>query len=134
MPRPLPTSHGLRGPGQTVFPEDAKEQARRIGLKEEAVLVLKHEQVEDAGGDWSTKYVPQPPAIRGRIDPVGGGARNEMFAEGIVESTSHIVTMDPDAAVEHHDRLEVEGQTWEITADEVVSDPSSKMVQVKESA
>lgn len=134
MPRALPAeATGLRGPGQNIFPEDAKETGRRVGLKEAAVQIFREEQVEDAGGDWSTSWKPSEKRIRGRIDPVGGATgRGDMFAEGIREGTTHIVTMDPGVDVDEKDRIEVEGKMWTVTAEEIVSDPASTMVQVKE--
>lgn len=134
MPRALPANPtGLRGPGQDVFPEGAKEEARRRGLKKEAVTVFKNEQVEDKGGDWNSGWKAQAKKVRGRIDPVGGSSgRQELFAEGIHESTTHIVTMDPGTEVDSKDRLEIEGIMWTITAEEIVSDPSSTKVQVKQ--
>lgn len=132
MPRPLPAEPtGLRGPGQTIFPEEAKEQARRVGLKEEAALIYTLEQVEDAGGDWSDKWVPQGARVRGRIDPVGSSrGTTDSFAAGIRESTTHIISLDPDVVVTDKDHIEIEGRTWTITADEIVTEASTKMVQV----
>jgi len=131
-PRALPANPtGLRGPGQTIFPEEGKELARRMGLKKGALVILKLEKKKDKGASVTEEYKVQP-AVRGRIDPVGSGHQADRFGEGLREATTHIVTMDPDVAVTASDRLEIEGKTWTITGDEIVSEGSSKMVQVNE--
>jgi hypothetical protein len=131
-PRSLRKGTGLRGPGQDIFPESAKEEARLIGLVDDAVLVFKREETEDSGGDWSSDYVPAEERIRGRIDSLGDQGSTGEFAASIDESTTHIVTVDPDADVDHKDRLEVEGQMWTITAERFFTDESTKRLQVKE--
>lgn len=133
MPRPMPASQGIRGPGQTIFPEDAKEAARRIGLVKDAVVIIKKEQVDDGGGDFTPKWVPQKPAVRGRIDPLGGASKTAReFAGAIDEATTHLVVMDPDVDIDNKDRLEAEGIVWTITADLVHTDAATTLVQVKE--
>lgn len=131
-PRALPAqSTGLRGPGQTVFPSEAKELARRMGLKDGAVVILKLIKTKDKGASVKEEYKAQK-GVRGRIDAVGGGHQADRFGEGLREATTHIVSMDPDTEVTSQDRLQIEGRTWTITGDEVVSEASSKMVQVAE--
>lgn len=132
-PRALPAGPtGLPGPGQTIFSEEAKELARRMGLKEGAVQILKLEKTKDKGASIKEEYKPQGKAVRGRIDPVGSGHQADRFGEGLREATTHIVSMDPNTPVSVEDRLEIEGRMWTITGDEVVSEGSSKMVQVSE--
>ncbi len=135
-PRALPTkATGLPGPGQEVFPEQAKEQVRRIAMDKEAILIFKKESAEDAGGDSGTAaWTARPPAVRGRIDALGVRGESQEFAGAIDESTTHIITMDPGVDVTHLDRLEAEGQMWTITSEQFHSDAASTKVQVKELA
>jgi hypothetical protein len=115
-----------------VFPEEAKELARRMGLKEGAVQILELKKVKDKGANVQDEWIEQAGTVRGRIDPVGSGHQVDRFGEGLREATTHVVSMDPDTRVTVADRLEIEGKVWTITGDEIVTEGSSKMVQVAE--
>lgn len=131
-PRALPESQGLPGSGQERFPEDAKETARRIALKEEAARILTFESKDDGGGDREETWTQQPGRVRGRIDAVGSRNMEQFRGDQLVESTTHIVTLDPDANVSTRDRIEIEGLVWTITSEQIFSDAASTRIQVKE--
>lgn len=130
-PRPLARS-GLRGPGQDVFPEMAKESTRRIALKDEAALIHVYSETDDGGGDVKPKWTPSVERVRGRIDAIGTRGIGAIFAEQIDESITHVITLDPDVEVSTRDRIEIEGVMWTIVAQQVFSDQASTRVAVKE--
>jgi hypothetical protein len=131
MPRAAIKS-GLPGTGQALFPEAAKEQARRIGLKDEAALIFEFSSEDDGGGDTKTTWKPQAKKVRGRIDPVGTKGTGTSFGAQIDESTTHVITLDPTAKVSSRDRVEIEGVMWTITSRHFVTQGASIQVQVKE--
>jgi hypothetical protein len=132
-PRALPAkATGLRGPGQTIFPEEAKEEARRIGLKPEAALVFVKAQEDDGGGDTRNSWTPQPMRVRGRIDALRSRSTSTLSGEAVDESTTHIITLDKGTVVSAKDHVEIEGQMWAITAEMFFTDEATVRLQVKE--
>lgn len=134
MPRPLVKS-GLPGPGQEVFPEQAKQQARNIGLIEGAVQRWVNEKEDDGGGDTKSKWVESGEALDGRIDAIGSlSNRSRVFAESILESTTHIATIEPDAEINVADRIEVHGRMYVVLSEDVNSEQATVQLQVRELA
>lgn len=132
-PRAAAPGSGLRGPGQDIFPEEAKQQALDIGLEEEAAQVLKPERVKDGGGDSTLTYVPDGKPVDGRIDIVGRAqGASQVVAEQITESTTHIVTMEPGVSISTEHRIEIEGKTWLITGENIRTQAPTVQVPVKE--
>lgn len=132
-PRALPAkSTGLRGPGQTIFPEEAKEEARRVGLKPEAALVFTKVQEDDGGGDVRNTWVPQGMRVRGRIDGLRSRSQATQFGDAVDESTTHIITLDAGTVVTAKDHIEIDGQMWTITAEMFFTDEATQRLQVKE--
>jgi head-tail adaptor len=122
----------MRGPGQDIFPEQAKQQARDIGLESEAAQILKNEPVSDGGADFTEKWVPDGERVDARIDAVGTRTVEKTFGEAVDESTTHVITMEPSAKVTSANRVEIEGRVWTVTGDMVFTDQATVRVQVKE--
>lgn len=133
-PRGLAPGSGLRGPGQDIFPEMAKQTARDIGLVEDAAQILKNESVEDGGGDFADKWVPDGKPVDARIDAADRAGNSQVIAEQINESTTHIITMEPGAEVSTENRIEIEGLTWVVTGEQIRTQQPTVRVQVKELA
>jgi head-tail adaptor len=128
---PLKTTagSGLKGFGQTVFPEQAKQAARNIGLTDD-VQVLRNERKDDGGGSFTNKWEPHGDPVAGRIDPTGSGPLGSI-GEEIHESTTHIVTVEPTADVTPADRVQISGTTWVITTNYIHTDQATIRLQVK---
>jgi hypothetical protein len=126
------TGTGLRGPGQYVWPESAKETVRQMVFEEDYIQVLRKEG-EDAGGSVSNEYVPSGAPQDGRIDAKASSyGMDTVFGEQISEGTTHIVTMKPDADVTTSDRLEIEGQVFIVNSAIVRTKQATTQLQVKE--
>lgn len=130
-PRPLVRS-GLPGIGQEIFPETAKQMARNIGFKSEYITILRNTPKDDGGGDSTPDWKPVGKPVDGRIDALSRRGVGRVVAEEVNESTTHVVSMDPDADVSTSDRLEVEGVVWTILSEEIHTDKATVRVQVKE--
>lgn len=128
MTRPA-VKAGLPGPGQDVFPEQARELGRRMGLYSDEVVVLRH-TAESSGGATRDTFAPETP-IRGRIDPVGKVGRGGPMGDVMNESASHIVTMDAAVDVTERDRIAVQDSDWLILAVREVTDPLITRVEVR---
>jgi hypothetical protein len=131
-PRAPASGTGLRGPGQEIFPEEAKQQALDIGLEEDAAQILKSESVPDGGGDTTTTWVPDGEPVDARIDAIGRMGGSKVFAEQIDETTTHVITMEPGATVAADSRIEIEGRTWVVTGQNIRTDEPTTQVQVRE--
>lgn len=128
MPRARSNS-GLPGLGQESFPAMAREIGRDLGLYDE-IFVHKYENKE-AGGSPVVTYTKAKSSIRGRIDAAGTQAP-QVVASIINESSTHIVSLDPQAAISENDRLEVVGKLWRITAVREWTDELISQVEVRE--
>lgn len=105
--------NGLPGPGQTLFPEGAKEEAVSAALTDE-IKILRNEGGVDAGvreEDWEEVEV-----VRGRIDIVGVRLPNKMTADQVNEGTTHVIHIDKGADIKSGDRVERTGETWAVLA------------------
>lgn len=131
MPRPLATEAGLRGPGQEVWGEQMKAEVRSMVFEEDYIVVLR-ETGETEGGSWSTEYEPVA-TYDGRIDNVGNaGGEAKIYGEQINESTTHIISLPPDADVSASDRFKAEGKVWTTTSESVRTDQATTQLQVRE--
>lgn len=130
-PRAAVEGHGLRGPGQDIFPEQAKQQGRDIGLTDLA-QIFRNEPEDDGGGDTKEVWVPLGEPVPARIDSVGRRGQAQVMGEQINEGTSHIVTLEPETDVKSDDRIEIDGAMWLITGEEFFTDEATVRVQVKE--
>jgi hypothetical protein len=132
-PRAEAPGAGLRGPGQDIFPEMAKQSVRTIALIEEAAQILKKESTEDGGGDFNDKWVPDGEPVDARIDAADSArSGSQVVAERISETTTHIITLEPGAKVSTSNRIEIEGLVWVIVAEQIRSEQPTVRVQVKE--
>lgn len=123
---------GLPGPGQTLFSEEAKEEARNIGFKKELIQIIRNTPEDDEGGDTVDKWAPVGKPWAGRIDALTRKGQGQVIGEQINEASTHVVTMDPEAQVLLSDRLEIEGRVWIITSEELHTDQATVRVQVRE--
>lgn len=131
MPRALPAQGtGLRGPGQAIFPEDAKETGRRLGLVYQ-IGILTYSKTDDGGGSPVPTWTPSG-TVRGRLDPVvirpGRGA---VTAEQVDEMSNALVTVDANVAVNVKDRVTAAGFTWDVTLIMDGTDDLLKQMRVK---
>lgn len=120
MTRPAAPGHGLPGPGQDLFPEQARELGRRMGLVDDEILPLRYTETR-SGGATRVTYEPDDEPVRGRIDPVSSSIRateNVSF-----ESSTHIVTVDADSDLDVRDRVRVLGGDWLLNAHMERTDP-----------
>ena len=131
-PRALVKGTGLRGPGQDIFPEAAKQEARNIALVEEAAQVFRNTPTDDGGGDVHDKWQPLGNKVAGRIDSVGRKGAEQLFGEQIDEATSHVVTLEPGVDVTPDDRVEIEGIMWTITGQAIFTEAASTRLPVRE--
>lgn len=131
-PRTAAKGHGLRGPGQDIFPEQAKQQARDIALEEDAAQVFRNSATDDGGGDFKAEWKPLGEPVDGRIDAVGRKGAEKILGEQIDEATSHVVTLEPGVDVTPDDRVEIEGQMWTITGKAIFTDAASTQLPVRE--
>lgn len=116
MPRPL-VKGGLRGPAQELFPEDAKEIARELGMEDEesAVAIFRNEGSKK-GGVVEEKWVEIETDVRANIMTAPFGSPRGRFLTGdqIDESATHIFHLDPNADVKKEDRLKRGKLTWAV--------------------
>ncbi len=68
--------------------------------------------VDQSGGEIQTWGTAGTFACR--IDPLAGGER--VFGERMSDRSTHIVTLPPNSTVDHNDRFQIDGDTYEITA------------------
>lgn len=114
---------GRPGVGQTVFPEEAKELGRTLGLTQE-IKILRNKTEDDGGGaprsNWESLAT-----TRGRIDPITSSTRGQQseIADQVKEGSTHIVSLDPGVDISTSDRLEVDGDIWMITSKLERTDP-----------
>lgn len=129
-PRPL-VEGGLRGPAQDRFPEGAKEAGRNLGLTGEATILI-NESVDDGGGAPKSSWVPGA-TVRARIDPLTSSSRTfrSLMGDAVTEETSHIVSFDAGTEIDTDNRIEMNGQTYAITAKLDRTDPLLERVGVK---
>lgn len=111
---------GLRGPAQEIFPEEAKEYGRDMGLTEEAE-VFKNEP-EDIGGAPEDNWVSIG-KFRARIDRESVRPAAGEVADQTNESSVHVISFDPGVPVNTNCRVEIKGQMWYLTGKQDVSDP-----------
>jgi hypothetical protein len=113
-PRPSYPGSGLKGPGQDIFPEQAKESGRRLGLVVGELQLLDYTPTNEAG---STKPAWTPGAtVRGRIDPVGSASGPSLMGGAINEASTHLITFDDQVEITTQDRVRGLGHDWRITA------------------
>lgn len=116
MPRPI-VNGGLRGPAQEFFPEDAKQEALRLGMEDEdsQVTILRNEGTKQ-GGVKSEKWEPIATDVRANVinAPFGAPRGRYPVAEQITESTTHIFHIDPVVEVEPSDRIQRGSELWAI--------------------
>lgn len=112
-PRPL-VHGGLRGPGQDIFPDMAKEEAVDIALTEE-ITILRNDGVID-GGVREEDWEPLAEGVRARIDIVGVRLPNKMKADQINEATTHIFHVDKETDIKSSDRIERDSEVWTVVA------------------
>jgi hypothetical protein len=103
-----------------------------VGLRPLAARIFEKFQEEDGGGDFRDQWIPQAERVRGRIDALRTRGQNQMFGEAIDESTTHIISLDPNAIVTVKDRIEIEGIMWTITSEAFFTDEATIRLQVKE--
>lgn len=116
-----------------MFPEQAKQQARNIGLVEEAVQLWVNEKEDDGGGETKSKWVESGGKLDGRIDAIGSlSSRSRIFAESVLESTTHIATIEPGAEINVADRVEIHGRMYAVLSEDVNSEQATVQLQVRE--
>lgn len=131
-PRKLVQS-GISGPGQEVFPEQAKQQARNIALIDKAAQRFVNEPVDDGGGEFNAKWVASGEPIDGRVDAIGSlSGRSRIFAESVLEATTHVITLDPEATVNVADRIEMHGRMYILLSEGFNSEQASVQYQARE--
>jgi hypothetical protein len=102
--------------GTEIFPETAKELARRVGLTEQ-IFILTATQKDDGGGNYELEYVKQGQSVRARVDSYKRQKPKGIVASQINEFTDHIFTIDRPAVITPIDRLErPDGSVWELLA------------------
>lgn len=115
-PRAASPGSGLRGPGQEVFPDQARERARHMGLYPDEIMIWRHTRNGSAGATYNT-YEPDDDPVRGRVDPTSsntaGGLRGDAFED---ESSEHLVTFDETIEITLEDELEFHNKRWIITS------------------
>lgn len=129
-PRALAVGNGLRGPGQDVFPEEAKELGRNLGLDDEAIL-YKNEPIDDEAGASTSNWV-EVGKYRARIDVAGAERSAGLIADQINEGSKSIVSFDPGVPVDSESRIKIRGSMWDVIQVHEVSDPLIQRVEVKE--
>ena len=134
MTRAVSFGAGLPGPGQTVFPETAKESGRVLGLTGTA-QVYRNGGALDAGGAPTSGWAPYGSPVRARIDPIaaaGGRGRASTAADQIDEGSTHVISLDGNVNVRNQDRIQTEGRMWAVLALSIRTDPEILRVEVKE--
>lgn len=126
MTRPAYTGAGLRGPGQDLWPEQAKEHSRVIVLTDEAQPLELSSNDEAAAQTWDDVGDP----IRCRLDPVGHDI-TEMRGAALVESTTHLISFDAGAPVTTDNRVSIDGQEWVLLAARLYTDASILRMEAK---
>lgn len=126
--RPLVKS-GIPGPGQDRFPEQAREQGRRMGLVGSATI-LRYSNVGTSGA-VKPVYTPDAGTVRARLEPAAGGVTG-LRGDVQDEATTHVVTFDNGQSVSTKDRVQIEGLTWIITAMHQGTDELVRQIEVKE--
>lgn len=121
---------GLRGPGQDVFPEDAKQHGRDLGLTEDATI-LKNEATDDGGGSKVDNWIVQESEIPGRVDPLSTVKSSGIVAGQVNEESTHVISLDPKATVSTKSRIEIDGKTWAVTAQRERTDELIIRVEAK---
>jgi hypothetical protein len=130
MPRPLVRS-GFPDAGQIIFPGQAKEAGRNMGLTGKAVL-LEEGAIIDAGGAQKKEWNPVG-EVRMRIDPVGQASKgvSMLIAESAKEETTHIASFDPGTDITTDHRIELDGKVWLVTTKMERTDPLIERVGVR---
>lgn len=105
---------GFPGPGQTIFPEEAKEEGRSLALVEE--FDISHNEGEVVAGVREDNWQIIEEGVRGRIDIVGVRLPNKMTADQVNEGVTHVIRLDPTAIIDSGDRIvrELDGSTWAV--------------------
>jgi hypothetical protein len=131
MPRPSTANTGLRGPGQEIFTDEAKEYGRDLGLDTTATI-LRNEPKDDGGGAQKDHWEPIAENVPARIDIFGrlSQAKGEA-ADRIDEHTSHIVSFPQGTDCTTKDRLEINGQLWSVLAVQERTGTATFRVEVK---
>lgn len=65
-----------------------------------------------------------------RIDSLGGG--ESVVGDRLSDRSTHVVTMPPNTAIDHKDRFEVDGDTYEITAVRTATAELARRMEVVE--
>lgn len=134
MPRP-PVRGGLRGPAQDLFPEDAKEYARELGLEdEESQITLLKNEGEKVGGVKEENWVPVAEGVRANIMNATSTVRNIRYpiAEQVSESATHIFHIDPVVEVTSDMRIQRGTVTWAVLAVAVRTEEATIYVEAKQ--
>jgi hypothetical protein len=129
MTRPLNYDAGLRGPGQTRFPEEIKEWGRQMALTGTAQLTRAGQL--DAGGAPKNTWSNVGSAFRARIDAVGTASSSDVEAGQLHEETTHIISCDHSVAVQPSDRIVMDGKKWSVNEIPDVTDPVVQRIEVK---
>jgi hypothetical protein len=123
---------GLPGPAQDIFPEEAKEEARSVGLKD-LVKILRNEG-EVKSGVKKDKWEVVEEDVRATIENAqfGGPRSRYLTAEQINEKSTHIIHLDPTAEVQSGDRIERDGDTWAVLAVGTRTEEATIYVEAKQ--
>lgn len=133
MTRALASGSGL--PNTSVFPEQAKETARFIGMPEGALRIGYRQELNTAGVKDYTYDWSEP--IRGRIDPLGAvGGSGRLSGEQIDATSSHTATFDRDVPISSQDRIEEvdTGTVFTVNARRQHSDEDVTQVEIRQVA
>jgi len=118
--------------GTQIFPETAKELARRVGLREK-VYLLKAVEKDDGGGNYETEYVRNAEPIRATIESYKRSKPRGVVGAQINEFADHVLTLDQGTDVEARDRIERSGGAiWEVLTVENRTDEPTTRVLTKE--
>lgn len=128
MPRPLVKS-GMRGLGQSIFPESARELGRRMGLLDDA-RILTYTPVVSGGATRKT-YTPAADTVLARVDPVGAGTSGTSGG-AVNEASTHMITFTAGQDINTEDRIRLHGIDWIITAEVERTDELVKRVEVQQ--
>lgn len=91
---------------------DAMRATTDAALPSEATI-SRRTAVPDVGGGTTYEW-QDVAAVACRIAPQGGG-EGSTFGGGVVDETTHVVTLPAGADVTEADRLVVDGQAFEVT-------------------
>ena len=116
-PRAPAYGSGLPGPGQDIFPEAAKEWARRLALYPDELDILRHTRQTSSGVTTYSYLLDSGGPFRGRVDPTSSNTAGVLRGDAIEdESSEHLVTFDDEVELDTEDRLLWNNEEWIITS------------------